>query len=433
MDSTGTTQQIGSSAGSVRGWLPTVRTAVGALLVAAAYYIGGLVGLALRFPPLGISSIWPPNALLLAALLLTPVRAWWVYVLAALPIHLHLVAHFQPGVPLVTMLCQFTGNAVQAVVAALTVRHFIGVPPQLDTLRRMAVFILLAAIAAPAVASTLAASLFILTGWTADFWLAWRQRFLTNVFVTLTIPPLILVTVTGGTAPWRNAPAWRYVEFGLLVVGLLAVGLPVFGLEAAGPGSFPALLYAPLPPLLWAAIRFELGGVCLSLLLVALLSLANEKNSAALGPTVGGQQTLAGYLKTHLTRLGVGDYFALLAYIAMNETHERLLQAIRLAVRDARHVATCLGFGPRFLHSTGQAYKGGPNTGVFLQITCDDAVELPVPGQKYTFGVVKAAQARGDFQVLAERDRRVLRAHLGPDVAAGLATLQAAIAEALAS
>jgi transaldolase / glucose-6-phosphate isomerase len=131
--------------------------------------------------------------------------------------------------------------------------------------------------------------------------------------------------------------------------------------------------------------------------------------------------------------LGAGDYFALLAYLEMNATHERLLQAMRLAVRDATHVATCVGFGPRFLHSTGQAYKGGPNSGVFLQITCDDAVDLPVPGQQYTFGVVKAAQARGDFQVLAERDRRVLRVHLGPDVATGLATLQAAIAEALAS
>ena len=124
----------------------------------------------------------------------------------------------------------------------------------------------------------------------------------------------------------------------------------------------------------------------------------DEKNSAALAPTVGGKRTLAGYLKAHLSRLGAGDYFALLAYIEMNETHERRLQAIRLAVRDAKHVATCLGFGPRFLHSTGQAYKGGPNTGVFLQITCDDAVDLPVPGQKYTFGVVKAAQARGDFR-----------------------------------
>ena len=90
------------------------------------------------------------------------------------------------------------------------------------------------------------------------------------------------------------------------------------------------------------------------------------------------------------------------------------LQDIRVLIRDRKRVATCLGFGPRFLHSTGQAYKGGPNTGVFLQITCDDAVDLQVPDQKYTFGVVKAAEARGDFEVLAERDRRVLRVHLGP-------------------
>ena len=111
----------------------------------------------------------------------------------------------------------------------------------------------------------------------------------------------------------------------------------------------------------------------------------------------------------------------------MNHEHEAALQGMRHAVRDKKRVATCLGFGPRFLHSTGQAYKGGPNSGVFLQITCDDAVELPVPGQKYTFGAVKAAQARGDFQVLAERGRRALRVHLGKDLKAGLATLQAAI------
>src|SRR5215813_7199138 len=114
----------------------------------------------------------------------------------------------------------------------------------------------------------------------------------------------------------------------------------------------------------------------------------------------------------------------------MNDEHELSLQAIRHAVRDKKRVATCLGFGPRFLHSTGQAYKGGPNSGVFLQITCDDAADVPVPGQRYTFGVVKAAQARGDFQVLAERDRRAVRVHLGTDVRAGLATLDAAVQEA---
>ncbi len=139
------------------------------------------------------------------------------------------------------------------------------------------------------------------------------------------------------------------------------------------------------------------------------------------GRTSGG--TLKNYLRAHLGRLGAGDYFALLGYVEMNAEHESLLQSLRMTVRDRKRVATCLGFGPRFLHSTGQAYKGGPNSGVFLQITCDDAQDLPVPGQKYTFGVVKAAQARGDFQVLADRKRRALRVHLGSDVRAGLGKL----------
>jgi transaldolase/glucose-6-phosphate isomerase len=117
----------------------------------------------------------------------------------------------------------------------------------------------------------------------------------------------------------------------------------------------------------------------------------------------------------------------------MNDANERELQSIRDQVLSATRVATCLEFGPRFLHSTGQAYKGGPNTGVFLQLTCDDALDLPIPGQQYTFGVVKAAQARGDFDVLLTRGRRALRVHLGTDVAAGLHTLQKAMGTALRS
>src|SRR4029077_17697534 len=114
-----------------------------------------------------------------------------------------------------------------------------------------------------------------------------------------------------------------------------------------------------------------------------------------------------------------------------NEAHEKSLQAIRHQVRATQRVATCLGFGPRFLHSTGQAYKGGPNSGVFLQITCDDAADLPVPEQKYTFGIVKAAQARGDFQVLVERDRRALRIHLPADLSSGLKRLLDAVQQAI--
>lgn len=147
---------------------------------------------------------------------------------------------------------------------------------------------------------------------------------------------------------------------------------------------------------------------------IALFS--DDVNVDALNSIVGENRSLSSYLKAHLSRLGSGDYFALLAYFEMSAEHEAALQAIRETVLEKELSATCLGFGPRFLHSTGQAYKGGANNGVFLQITADDAADLPVPGQKYTFGVVKAAQARGDFQVLLDRGRRALRVHLGNGV-----------------
>ena len=155
---------------------------------------------------------------------------------------------------------------------------------------------------------------------------------------------------------------------------------------------------------------------------------ADERNARELW---NAGRSVEEMLAAHLERIKPGDYFALLAYVEMNDEHERFLQSMRHQVRDSRRVATCVGFGPRFLHSTGQAYKGGPNSGVFLQITADDAEDLPVPGQKYTFGIVKAAQARGDFQVLAERGRRALRVHLSADVSAGLRSLAAMIEKAL--
>ena len=157
----------------------------------------------------------------------------------------------------------------------------------------------------------------------------------------------------------------------------------------------------------------------------------DARNADALERALGGDRSLAGYLRAHLNRLEEGDYFAILAYLAMNQAHRDALQAMRHTVRDRTRVATSLGFGPRFLHSTGQAYKGGPNSGVFLQITCDDARDIPVPGQRYSFGVVKAAEARGDFAVLVERERRALRVHLGADVTAGLNVLRAAVADAV--
>ena len=141
--------------------------------------------------------------------------------------------------------------------------------------------------------------------------------------------------------------------------------------------------------------------------------------------------SLVGFLRAHLSELRAGDYFAALAFLPMFPEHEATIQAMRHGVRDGKHVATCLGFGPRFLHSTGQDYKGGPNTGVFLQITAKHAEDAEIPGQRYSFGVVIDAQAAGDLSVLESRGRRALRVHLGDDVAAGLNTLNAAVAAAL--
>jgi glucose-6-phosphate isomerase len=142
-------------------------------------------------------------------------------------------------------------------------------------------------------------------------------------------------------------------------------------------------------------------------------------------------QTLAGYLRAHLNQLRPGDYFATLAFLPMFDAHERVIQGFRLKVRDKKRVATCLGFGPRFLHSTGQDYKGGPNTGVFLQITADHARDVDIPGQRYSFGIVIDAQAAGDLAVLESRGRRALRVHLSADLLLGLPALAAAIDQAL--
>jgi transaldolase/glucose-6-phosphate isomerase len=157
---------------------------------------------------------------------------------------------------------------------------------------------------------------------------------------------------------------------------------------------------------------------------------ADPRNAAELGR----HNTLTGYLKSHFGRVHAGaksgDYVALLAYVERNEVHMQVLSAMRVRIRDKTRAATCLGFGPRFQHSTGQAYKGGPNSGVFLQITCDDPEDIDVPGHSYSFGVVKAAQASGDLRVLVERGRRTLRVHL-KDTDAGLAELVHAMDSAL--
>jgi transaldolase/glucose-6-phosphate isomerase len=158
---------------------------------------------------------------------------------------------------------------------------------------------------------------------------------------------------------------------------------------------------------------------------------ADTTNAKALAQVVD-QPSLAGFLKAHLKRVGKGDYAAILAYVEMSEKNVAPLLSLRRHMSGSGRAASTLGFGPRFLHSTGQLHKGGPDTGVFLQITCDEAQDLPVPGRSYSFGTVKVAQARGDLAVLSERGRRALRVHLGADVEGGLRELDRIVEAALA-
>ena len=161
---------------------------------------------------------------------------------------------------------------------------------------------------------------------------------------------------------------------------------------------------------------------------------ARPEDLTALGGAGSSDRSrLEAVVRAHVSRLEAGDYFAVLAYVEMSDAHVASLQRLRTRVRAHSGNATCVGFGPRFLHSTGQLHKGGPNTGVFLQITCDDNRDIEVPGRSCTFGAVKAAQAQGDLAVLAERGRRVLRLHVTGNVGEGLERVAEVVGRALDS
>jgi len=305
------------------------------ILFSAGYYVGGIVGLQFHFPPSGITVIWPSTAILLSALLLTPPRYWWMYLLAVVPAHLHLVISFQnPNPSVVVALCQVANNVVEAVLAALVVRHVIGAPPRFDSLHKMAAFILLVGIMTNAIACASAVSLFLLTGWAADFWLAWHQRVLAGTFPLITIPPLILLARTGQLVRSQHTPLRSYAELGLLTTGLLAVGVPVLGWDPQGLGNLPGLLLAPLPLLLWAAVRLGTGGLSLSLLVVAGIALANGYFGRGPFQT---QSSAGNVLSLQIFLLAISIPLMLLA--ALVEERGRTEQSLRATERELARVS----------------------------------------------------------------------------------------------
>lgn len=234
-----------------------------ALLVGVAYYAGAWIGFATAFPGTGISIVWPPNTILLAALLVTPAREWWSLGLAALVAHV--LAHGQVGVPPLVLLIQFGGNALQAVVATLLLRRLVPTPWR-HTLSGAVALIVVAGVLAPAVASVLAAHAYVLAGWLPSFTVAWRVRVLSNLVSTLTLAPLLITVAGQGFRGLRDVPARRAVEFAGVVVGML-VGA-VFVAESTLSSDHRWLLHAPMPLLLWAAVRFGPPGLCVTLFVI---------------------------------------------------------------------------------------------------------------------------------------------------------------------
>ena len=246
---------------------PNIRLALSVLLVCAGYYIGALTGKSLRFPSSNLALIWPPTAILLAALLLARRRTWWIYLLAAAPVHI--LVQVQDAVPVWGIMSQLLGNFGQAVLAALSVRHFNKGAPPFDSFRAMVIFMLGAVIFAPVVVSSIAAYLYVLSGWEHSYRYAWGARVLSNALSTLMIvPPIILLASRKATAETASVPQ-RYLEASSLLIALVLTGWITFSKEGEALFGMACPIILPLPVLLWSAVRFRLEGLCLCLLLVA--------------------------------------------------------------------------------------------------------------------------------------------------------------------
>jgi two-component system, LuxR family, sensor kinase FixL len=251
------------------------RIAGWALAVALAYYFGAKIGFALTFQPHPVSVLWPPNAILLAALLLTPVRAWWIILLAALPAHL--ATQLESDVPPRMIICWFISNSCEALIGAACTRSLIRGPVRLDRLRNVAIFCLCCVFFGPFLASFLDSSFVVLNNWgEGSYWEIWRIRFCSAVLAALTITPLIVTWGTWTTARWQYISRWRFLEGACLSLGLCIASFSLFSKMASEAEA--ALLYAPLPFLLWAAVRFGTRGAATGIAAVAFLAILGAAN-----------------------------------------------------------------------------------------------------------------------------------------------------------
>jgi two-component system sensor kinase FixL len=256
------------SAFVVPGWTRG-RTLRVMAIVALAYYVGARVGLALTMKTHPVSTLWPPNAILFAALLLTPTRAWWVVLLAALPAHL--AGELTHGIPIAMALSWFVSNCTEALIGAGAMRA-LEHSPRLDTFRRVVIFLVGGVFLGPFLSSFLDAAFVLLNHFgSAGYWEIFRTRFLSNALATIALVPVIVESTLIRFN--REVPAQRYIEAGILATGLLTVCIVIFTGTTSTPSASVALLYAPLPFLLWGAVRFGPGGAGASVLVLSLFAI----------------------------------------------------------------------------------------------------------------------------------------------------------------
>jgi PAS domain S-box-containing protein len=310
------------------------RLAATAVLTAIAYYLGVRIGLALTLPDSPVSLLWPPNALLMAVLILTPARWWWAIVAAALPAHV--LAESGAGIPPGMVLSWYVSNSAEAVMGALLIRRATPLPLRLDSFRQAGVFVLFGGVLAPFVTSFLDAGFVWLNQWGNDgYWQVWRMRFSSNVLANLTLVPVVVTVALRG---WPRSTPKRYLEASALTLTLVLICWEIFVVRTPSPGVFPAMLYTPLPLLLWAAVRFGAVGVSTALLVFAMLAIGGAMKGQ--GPFVtSSPEANALSIQAFLSVMAV----PLLALAAVMEERRSALLAVQKSEDRLNFAMTAAG------------------------------------------------------------------------------------------
>jgi transcriptional regulator with GAF, ATPase, and Fis domain len=310
--------------------VPAFRISIIALVVAIIYYAGSKIGFLLTPPYSPISTFWPPNAILLGILLLTPLRIWWVLVLAVLPAHLFI--QLRTGIPVISALGWFVGNTGEALLGATCIRLFRKDKPLFRSFYGVVVFLAFGVLVPTFVTSFLDAGGVTLTGLGQNYWTLWKGRLTSNIVSDLTIVPMIVIFGVSGMSCFRRTNLARYFEAGLLAFSVVAVSLLVFSRE--GTSSTPEFIYAPLLLLFWAAGRFGCGGLSASMLPIALIALWNTVHGR--GP-LGMQAPVEAVISLRVLLIVLAAPLMMLAALLVErQESEETLNTLATDIEDRR-------------------------------------------------------------------------------------------------